>query len=110
MLLSVVGGEHGYLFGRVAKESHVHEGCHHKLCLCQVLVEERRWLRLAHPVEIFDVDQLVVVGETAVGGDVDVSVEDVWQIAQDPVSPVVQRTDGGQVRSLTNLWYLIIIT
>ena len=60
MLLSVVGGEDGDLFGGVSQEPHVHESGDHVLGFGQILVEEGTRLRLAHVVEVSDVNQLVV--------------------------------------------------
>ena len=39
MLLAVVSGENGDFFGGVTKSSHVHESCHDKLRLGEVLIE-----------------------------------------------------------------------
>ena len=37
MFLSVVGGQHGDLLGRISEQPHVHEQSHHVLSLAQVL-------------------------------------------------------------------------
>ena len=50
------------------------------------LVEEGTWLRLSHPVEVRDVDQLVVEAQAGVGVQVFALVQYVRQVTQAPIS------------------------
>ena len=50
------------------------------------LVEEGTWLRLSHPVEVRDVDQLVVEAQAGVGVQVFTLVQYVRQVTQAPIS------------------------
>ena len=59
MLLPVVGGEDGDLFGGVAQRPHVHERGHDELRLGQVLVKVGIRLRFADPIEVLHVDHLI---------------------------------------------------
>ena len=52
------------------------------------LVEERTGLRLSHPVEVWDVDQLVVEAQAGIGVQVLALVQYVGQVAQAPISRI----------------------
>ena len=92
--LPIISGEDGNLVSFVAHQPHVHVDMHDILSLCQVLIEERAGLAFSHPVEVGHIDQLVVEAETSIGSSVVGAVEDVRQVAEALVPPVVQAADG----------------
>mmetsp|Transcript_13939 Transcript_13939/g.31586 ORF Transcript_13939/g.31586 Transcript_13939/m.31586 type:complete len:271 (-) Transcript_13939:13-825(-) len=94
-LLPVVRGQDGDLGSWVSHQPHVHEEGHAVLCLAQVLVEVRRGLGLALPVEVLHVYELVVIGEARVGIPVPALREDVREVAEVLVPPTVQVRDVG---------------
>ena len=100
VFLAVVCGQHGDALSRVAKDTHVHERCHHVLCLAKVLEEVGGRYTLSYPVEISDFHELVRAGKSCVGCGVSRPAADTWEILQAAVLPVEQ---GRHVRPGTAL-------
>ena len=101
MFLAIIRGQNGDLFGRVTNQPHVHKSGHHEFGLGQILIEKGAGRRFADSIEILNIDQLEVVAKSSVGLQVARGIEDMAEIAQAFVTPIVQAANTGSGTALS---------